>query len=382
MKNIFIILFIAALTTSCIVSQNEKEDKSSGYLDMNWKHVATKMPSEWYGSHEAIMVADSVLKYQTDIGGWAKNSGFHKGGVKQEEWEKIVKYGIGATFDNDATLTEMKFLTKIYTETNDERYRDAFMKAYNYIFQAQYLNGGWTQFYSYRKGKSAYSSHITYNDNVMVNVMRFLDDIVKENPMYAPMRINVAQRERAKEAFDKGIECILKTQIVVDGQPTVWCAQHNEFTLEPAGARSYELPSFSGSESVCIVMLLMDIENPSQDIISAVNGAVKWFEDHKIEGIRIKEIINEDGQKDRIVIQDSSAPPIWGRFHDLETGKPFFSDRDGIKKETLAEIGINRRGGYRWYINAPEKVLKKYPEWKKRIILKQTNSKYHGHDKD
>ena len=105
------------------------------------------MPSEWYGSEEAKMVADSVLKYQTDIGGWAKNSGFHKGGVKQDEWCRIVKYGIGATFDNDATLTEMRFLTKMYTNTKDERYRDAFLKAYNYIFQAQYPNGGWPQFY-------------------------------------------------------------------------------------------------------------------------------------------------------------------------------------------------------------------------------------------
>lgn len=109
----------------------------------------------------------------------------------------------------------------------------------------------------------------------MVNIMRFLDDIIKEDTMYAHLRINVTQKERAKEVFDKGLDCILKTQIIVDGRPTVWCAQHDEFTLEPAGARSYELPSFSGDESVEIVMLLMDIENPSQEIIDAVNGAVK-----------------------------------------------------------------------------------------------------------
>ena len=361
------LLFLVLFTSSIASAQNAKQYSPGDYLKMNWIKVATDMPADWYSTEEAKMVADSVLKYQTDIGGWAKNSGFHRGGVKQEEWYRIVKYGIGATFDNDATLTEMKFLTNIFTQTGDERYRDAFMKGYNYIFQAQYPNGGWPQFYPYRKRKSAYSSHITYNDDVMVNIMRFLDRIIKEDPMYTPMRLNTAMKERAKTAFDKGLDCILKTQISVNGEPAVWCAQHDEFTLKPAGARSYELPSFSGGESVGIVFLLMDLDNPSREIIDAVNGAVKWFEDHKIEGIRIEEKVNDDGQKDRIVVQDDTAHDLWARFYDLETEEPFFCDRDGIKKRTLAEIGINRRGGYNWYTDKPAKLFDKYEDWIAKI---------------
>jgi len=63
----------------------------------------------------------------------------------------------------------------------------------------------------------------------MVNVMRFLNDIVNEKQLYAPMQISDEVRIRAKKSFDKGVECILRTQIIVDGQPTVWCAQHDEF---------------------------------------------------------------------------------------------------------------------------------------------------------
>lgn len=364
------ILVMAALTIATFFcAKQEQQTKSASYLNLSWKHVATQMPDSWYGSDEAKIVADSVLKYQTDIGGWAKNSGFHRGDVNQEEWARIVKYGVGATFDNDATLTEMMFLTKIYAKTKDERYRDAFMKAYNYILHAQYANGGWPQYYPHRKGKTAYSAHITYNDDVMVNVMRFLEDITKENPIYDSLKINHAMRQRAKAAFDKGIECILHTQIIVDGKPTVWCAQHDKVTLAPAGARSYELPSFSGSESAGIILLLMDIENPSDAVINAVNGAIKWFENHKIEGIKIKTIIRDDGKKDRVIVQDSTAPALWARFYDLETGEPFFCDRDGIKKSTLAEIGINRRGGYRWYTRKPEKVIKRYSEWVEKLSV-------------
>ena len=346
------------LLPQCV--QNEPEI-SSDFLELSWQEVATSMPSEWYASAEAAMVGDSVLKYQTDIGGWAKNSGFHRGGVKQEEWARILKYGIGATFDNDATLTEIKFLKQIYLATGDDRYRDAFIKAYNYIFQAQYPNGGWPQFYPCRKGKSAYSSHITYNDDVQVNVMRFLDDVSKG--LYDTMRINTAMKDRAAKAFEKGLECILNTQIQVDGEPSVWCAQHNEFTLEPMGARSYELPSFSGNESAGVTLLLMEMDNPSEEVIASIQGAVRWFMDHEIKGIRVETFENEDGERDRDVVEDPEASGLWARFYDLDTGEPFFCNRDGIKKQTMAEISINRRGGYNWYTNRPALVLEAYPDW-------------------
>jgi len=358
----FFILMLKS--TSLVIGQKTLTDEKVNYLNLNWRHVATRMPAEWYGSREAKMVADSVLKYQTKIGGWIKNSGFHKGCVVQEEWERVQTTGIGATFDNGATITEMMFLAKIYSKGKDERYCKSFMKALDYIFEAQYPNGGWPQFYPYSKGESvAYASHITYNDNAMVNVMLILRDIINDDELYKPLQISEEIKAKARISFDKGVECILKTQIVVYGKPTVWCAQHDEFTLAPANARSYELASFSGSESVGIVLLLMDIEDPSADIIKAVKGAVKWFENHKIEGIRVADITNGDGQEDLIVINDTTTSPLWARFYDLETGNPFFCDRDGIKKNTLAEIGYNRRTDYVWYVNSPDKILVRYPVW-------------------
>ena len=369
-KTIIIFNFIFFLLTSIFVSaQTGKEVKPQNYLDLQWKQVATRMPDTWYGSNEAKMVADSVLKYQTEIGGWPKNSGFHKGAVNQEEVARIKSTGIGATFDNGATVTEMMFLAKIYSKIKDERYRSSFMKGFGYILQAQYPNGGWPQFFPFRKGKTvSYASHITYNDNAMVNVMTLLRDIVDGKELYTPMQIRCEMKAKAKTAFEKGVECILKTQIMKDCKPTVWCAQHDEFTLAPANARAYELASFSGSESVGITMLLMDIENPSKEIINAVNGAVKWYENHKIEGIRLSPIINKEGVKDLVVIEDNTAPPIWARFYDLETEEPFFCDRDGIKRKTFAELGYNRRNGYSWYTDAPEKLLKRYPMWAKKWI--------------
>ncbi len=324
------------------------------------------MPEVWYGSIEAKKVADIVLKYQTEIGGWSKNHDYVKG-VNHDEWAKIKSTAIGATFDNGATFTEMNFLTKMYRKVKDERYKRSFVRFFNYILEAQYANGGWPQFYPIRPGKGvAYNSHITYNDNAMVNTMEFLKDIAEDKPFYAALQISPTMKDMAKKSFNKGVDCILKTQIDVKGQPTVWCAQHDEVTMKPANARAYELASFSGAESVGITMFLMDIDNPSKEIIAAVKGAEIWFENHKVEGIRLQEIVNAEGLKDKVVVEDKNAPALWARFYDLNTELPYFCDRDGIKRGTFAELGYERRNGYNWYTTAPEKVLNKYPGWSKK----------------
>lgn len=362
---------IMLLTINFVTTFISAQEKSSDYLSKNWKEVATKMPSEWYGSNEAKLVAENVLLAQKEIGGWEKNKSYHQKLTKKDKEHYIKdKSEIGATFDNNATITELRFLAKVYSHIKNESYKKAFEKGLNYIFNAQYENGGWPQFFPVRKGSVSYSAHITYNDNAMVNTMKFLKEIYSDNKEYSSLQIKNDLTSKAKKAFEKGIDCILKTQIMVDGKPTVWCAQHDEITLAPANARSYELASFSGAESVNIILLLMEVEKPSKEIIASIEGAIKWFESHEIEGIKLESIINSEGQKDKIVVEDESAPTLWARFYDLDTEKPYFCDRDGIKKNTFSEIGHDRRNGYSWYTNAPEKVLKYYPEWKTKTLMR------------
>lgn len=355
--------FLITLSSICIIAQN-KTNKSSDYLKLRWNTVATNMPTEWYATDEAKMVANNVLLSQKEIGGWEKNKPYHHEFTASEKAHYLNdKNEIGATFDNGATITELRFLAKMYTHTKDERYKNAFEKGLNYIFISQYENGGWPQFFPIRKGNVSYSGHITYNDNAMVNIMEFLKEVFTDNSKFKSLQLTKNEKTKAKNAFDKGIECIIKTQIVIDNKPTVWCAQHDEVTLVPANARSYELASFSGAESVGILLLLMDIEKPSKEIIASVKGAINWFENHKILGTKLETEIQTDGMKNKIVVEDKNAPPIWARFYDLDTQKPFFCDRDGVKKNTFAEMGYNRRNGYSWYTYSPEKALEKYPEW-------------------
>ncbi len=161
----------------------------------------------------------------------------------------------------------------------------------------------------------------------------------------------------------------MKTQIVVDGKKTAWCAQYDEKTLAPAAARAYELPSISGQESAGIVAFLMKIDKPNPAVIDAIQSAVKWMEDSKITGIQVVEKSDPTlpGGFDRVVIENKSAPPVWARFYEIGTNKPFFVGRDGVKKNTLAEIEQERRIGYAYYTNAPIYLFANdYPAWQQK----------------
>lgn len=366
---LFIILW--TIVSSSLFAQSRQKEANGDYLNLTWKQVAIKMPAEWYGSDEAKLVADNVLLSQKEIGGWAKNKPYHQVFTEEEKKQFVEsKSEIGATFDNGATTMEMRFLARVYSKLKDERFKAAFIKGLDYIFVSQYDNGGWPQFFPFRKGNGvAYASNITFNDDAMINILKVLRDIVYDKEEYSSLQIDGSYKLKAEQALARGISCIIKTQIVKNGAPTVWCAQHDASTLAPANARKFELASFSGAESAGIALFLMTIRNPSKELIASVSSAVKWFETHKLEGIRLVKEKDKEGRSDLIVVEDSSASPVWARFYDLETEQPFFCDRDGIKKNTLAEIGYERRNGYSWYTTEPAKLLSDYSKWRQKLNL-------------
>ena len=333
----------------------------------NWVRIAPKFEDDFFKTKEAIRIGDNVLLYQLESGGWPKNI-FMPAELSKEEIKKVkqAKKNVGeSTIDNNATTTEIHYLSRLYLATGVDKYKDAAVAGIRYLLSGQYENGGWPQFWPRAEG---YYTHITYNDNAMVNLLNLLREIYEKKAPYTFASEEV--RKEARKAFDKGIECILNTQIKKEGKLTVWCAQHDEVTLLPAKARAYELPSFSGAESYGIVKLLMSLPNPSQRIIDAIEGAVAWFETSKIEGIGYQFFTNEEGKKDYRMVscpEGEKCPPLWARFYTLEDNRPFFCGRDGIMKFDVSDIEYERRTGYSWYNGNGEKLQRDYQKWKKKL---------------
>ena len=208
----------------------------------------------------------TILLHQRACGGWPKN--YKRNIVLTDDViEQLRADGVksDATIDNGATHEELVILAEAYGRIGDERYRKSFLRGVRYLLDGQYENGGWPQFFPNGRG---YSTHITFNDGAMIGVMGLLDDIAAEKKPYRFVGDGV--RNECRTAVEHGIECILKCQIRTKGKRTVWCAQHDEHTFEPRKARSYELASFSGSESVGIVRFLMSIDAPSDEIVESI----------------------------------------------------------------------------------------------------------------
>ena len=335
-------------------------------LDKSWSKIVKMDEGAWFGSQEAKEIAENVLLYQRNVGGWPKNIQMQKP-VSLEEKQALIALKSddhNVTTDNGATYYEMIFLSKMYRQVPDERYKKAFLLGLNYILEAQYENGGWPQFYPLKKG---YYTHITFNDDSMVNILNVLEEI-KNKTDYFSIQPSEETIARTKIAFEKGIACIIKTQYKQNGVLTGWCAQYDEVTLQPAKARAYELPSLSGAESAKIVLLLMSIEHPSKEVITAINSAVAWFEKVKITGLREERVYNDKGKViDKKMIPDADAPALWARFMELDDNRPFFCDRDGVKKYSLAEIGEERRNGYGWYTDQSKRGFETIPKMERKI---------------
>ena len=329
-----------------------------------WRQCQDQPPA-WYRSAEAVRVADQVLLYQRRSGGWPKNIDMARALTDAERRELTTAAAdTDSTIDNGATTTQVRFLARVYDATRSIRFRASFEAGFDYLLAAQYPNGGWPQFFPLRDD---YSRHITFNDDAMVRVMEVLRDAAEGGAPFG--FVDAPRRARAREAVRRGIAFILRAQVRVQGRLTAWCAQHDEVTLAPAKARTYEHPSLSGSESVGILRFLMSLPSPSADVEAVVEAGVAWLRESQLSGIRVERRADESlaGGFDRVVVRDPAAPPIWARFYEVGTNRPIFSGRDSTIRYDMASIEHERRVNYAWYGYWPAELLARdYPEWKKR----------------
>ena len=132
--------------------------------------VLQQKDSAFFQTQEARRVGDQLLLYQRDTGGWPKNlnmvtplTAAQQDSVRQQKSRQD-----DSTIDNKATTMEMVFLARLYQQTKEDRYAQAFRRAMEFLLSGQYDNGGWPQFWPKNR---QYQVHITYNDNAIVNVL-------------------------------------------------------------------------------------------------------------------------------------------------------------------------------------------------------------------
>lgn len=280
-------------------------------------------PASWYGSQEAQDIADIVIAVQKNNGGWMKNDQLHK--LTTAEYQALINAkSEHSCLDNFATTQEMRYMARVWKATNQDKYQTAFLRGLNMILAAQKNCGGWSQYWPL-SGNYSYQDYITFNDDLMTNVMKMMRDIASNQGDFTDIT-DAATRMQCQNAFDRALQCVLDCQVDDNGVYAAWCAQHDTVApYLPMEGRPHELPSISGYESANLLSFLMTIENPSEELKTRIAAAIVWLDTHKIPNKAVQDYTNAQNQPDRRII-DQNGTHLWGRFIQIggESGRTIY----------------------------------------------------------
>ncbi|MDP1561785.1 MAG: pectate lyase [Pirellulaceae bacterium] len=324
-----------------------------------------------YQADQVKEIVDNILLFQRSNGGWPKD--YDMTAILTPDQRAVVsstRENNDASFDNGNIHSQVEYLAKAISQADDPEWQAACLQGLDFILRSQYPNGGFPQRFPSPK---SYHAHITFNDGVMVGILNLLHDASKGTKPFE--WLDADRRQQAKNAVDRGVQCLLKSQIRKDGKRTGWCQQHDEITLEARPARKFELASICPQETTEIVRFLMRQPSPSSELIDAADSAIAWLESVRLNGIRVDRVrstpesfLRHDTDIDVVVVVDPNAKSLWARHYEIQTDRPIFAGRDGMKKYELASIERERRTGTAWYGGWPSLLIEReYPKWKKEI---------------
>lgn len=347
-----------------LVDHSSNKPLAGGPIGSSYsKGVRLNAKPDYYASEPAQTIADHVVNWQTAVGSWVKSGDYSRDRRPEDDHHDAWSTG---TFDNDATIFELRYLALVAQAAGDapktKAWRDSFLRGLDYIFAAQYPNGGFPQIYPL---VGWYHDAITFNDDALVHILDLLRDVAGRKAEFA--FVPEAQAKAAKAAYERGIGCVLATQLKTpSGRLLVWGQQHDPLTLQPCAARNFEPISACSSESAGLVQFLMELPQPSPDVIRAIEGAMSWFQATEFHDV----VWTRSATTGTGLAERKGAPGLWARFYELETSKPIFGDRDRSIHYAVTELSNERRLGYGWFNPRANTLPDAYAAWRKRVAAK------------
>ena len=340
---------------------------SQGRAGINTQHPA------WYGSPNSLNIAANLLVTQRFDGGFPRGIG--QGGNEtwgsgnMGDWTQAQlnnnwnsRNALDAYFGRGITTEEVRFLLMMYEATGIARFGEAALMGLDTIFNTQYragdvINlgaaaggvvtltatcagvGGWPYYITRRE---AHRGGASFSDRSVIWILRLMQDIEAGQFSRLNNHTDYDRIARATEAFDSGIESILRIQIpssaFADGQErlTAWSLHHYPHnTGAPMWAREFEPPSISGREGGDVAAFLMGLDAARIQAVgpgvwertqNAIHSAAFFFNYAELFGYAHSTRSTPAGA-DRILEAIPGGSSLWARFISVETFDTLFFDR-------------------------------------------------------
>src|SRR5262245_19628389 len=309
---------------------------SMGHLFLDAYHAT----GDEYYYRAAEQVGAAIVWGQHPAGGWNYVVDF-AGDRSLREWydtlgknawrmKEFHHYYGNATFDDQVSTDDAKFLLRLYIEKLDPKYKPALDRAIQFVIDSQYPIGGWPQRFplkpEYSKsGKSDYSAYITFND-----------DVAAENISFLILCYRVLGDARLLDPIIRGMNSLLVTQ---QGAPQPgWSLQHT-LDLKPAGARTYEPLSLATHTTAANLGHLINFYKLTGEskFLARVPEGIEW-----LESVKLPPGASDRGHTHPTYIELQTNKPLYvhRRGSNVVNGEYFF---DYDFSRTLAHYSPTRR---------------------------------------
>jgi len=189
------------------------------------------------------------------------------------------------------TDSALQLLLALFDETGDSTYFKAAELGASFYVESQYPNGAWPM--EYPPPETGYARYYTLNDGVVNDTICRLIDFYHRTG-----------DRKYLEAALKGGRWLREAQM---GPPTYGWAEQYDFQMNPAQARSWEVPAVCPRACgwAMEALLVLYLETGKMEFYEPVVRCVEWLEESQL------------------------ARGIWSRNYDYRTGKPIYVDSRG-----------------------------------------------------
>ncbi|WP_157484922.1 pectate lyase [Gilvimarinus polysaccharolyticus] len=327
-----------------------------------WQRSHGDQQVDLYDQNQILAIADNLLLMQRNNGGWPANlNPFRKLTAEQQQIFLQQQNAHDASFANGNIFPQIFYLSHVYLQTGDVRYRDSARKALRLVMSAQLYNGGWSQ-----KVQLAEGGDPTINTRATINALRFLRRVASGEMPYGYVPFDV--RRKAADSVRKGDQLLLRLQQAYDSRASIWAAAYELSSSLPTAANAEAVAALDPEVSVIITRYLMQIQRPPAEVVRAVTGAVDWFSRNTLQQVQLRAGGKQQGWLPAYSRVAQPRKALWARQYTISTNQPLVNDASG---RLLVPAEINTLMADKdWYGNWARDLLQTdYPRWRRRAII-------------